>query len=162
MKIFGKSLSEYIQFQKYILIAILVVGGARLALSLAGVPDSAVKWLSITALMAIGTIYYAVRVHTTGFGSYLQLLPLLLIQDFLAQLIIAVGIAIAIFTGTDNIFSIPEYSPSPEAGRTWVHAGTHLIGGTILGAVLAWLVAMLIMFIVKKVSARKGAAEASA
>src|SRR5262245_38206179 len=88
MKIFGKTISEYLSFQKYILIIILIVGLARLFLSLGGVPDSTTKWLSISVVSLIGLVYYAICVHTTGFGSYKQLLPLLFIQSVLAQGII--------------------------------------------------------------------------
>ena len=152
MKIFGKTLSEYIKFQKYILILILIVGVGRLLLSLGGVADSSAKWLSVTAMMIIGTVYYGLRVYGSGFGSYKQLLPLNIIQNLLGELIVATGIAISIFTGKSNIFSAPEYSPSPEAGMTWGHALTHLIGGTIVLGLVGWLLSMLIMFIVRKLS----------
>jgi hypothetical protein len=51
------------------------VGLARLGLSLAGLPNSTTKWLSLTVLTLLGVFYYGVRVHTSGFGSYKQLLP---------------------------------------------------------------------------------------
>src|SRR5215211_6767304 len=110
MKIFGKTISEYLSFQKYILLLIFIVGLARLFLSLRGVPDSTTKWLSISVASLIGIVYYAVRVHTSGFGSYKQLLPLSFIQSVLAQGIVILGIIIAIYTGKDNVFSAPEYS----------------------------------------------------
>jgi hypothetical protein len=65
MKIFGKSLSEYLSFEKGFLILILVVGSARLGLSLAGVPSAAVKFVSLTVLL-LGLIYYSVRVPRRG------------------------------------------------------------------------------------------------
>jgi hypothetical protein len=158
MKIFGKSLSEYIAFQKVILALIVVVGVGRLGLSLAGAPNSAVKWLSISVIMVIGSLYYAVRVYPSGFGSYRHLLPLLVIQDSLAELIVAAGIVIAIFTGKDNIFSAPEYSGGGD-GKTWIHVGAHVLLGTIIAPLVFWLFTALIMWIVKKVShADKGAA----
>ncbi len=76
MPVFGKTLSEYIQFLKPILVLILIVGLARLFLSLAGAPNSTVKWLSLTVVTLLGALYCAIRVHTSGFGSYQQLLPL--------------------------------------------------------------------------------------
>ena len=54
MKIFGRPLSDYIAFAKLFLVLIPVVGIARLALSLAGVPNSMVKWISINAAGWIG------------------------------------------------------------------------------------------------------------
>jgi small basic protein len=152
MKIFGKTLSEYIAFQKIILILIVVVGVARLGLSLAGVPNSTAKWLSITAVMALGSLYYAIRVHTSGFGSYRQLLPLLFIQDLLAQLIIIAGILIAMYTGRDNIFSAPEYSGGGD-GKNWLHVLAHLVLGGVIAPVLFWGICSLIMWMTKKATA---------
>src|SRR5438128_10908263 len=122
MTIFGKTLSQYLNFQKYILLLILAVGLGRLILSLAGLPNSATKWLSISVVALIGLVYYAIRVHTTGFGSYKQLLPLIFIQSVVSQAIVIAGIVIAISTHKDNVFSAPEFSGGTD-GKTWLHAG---------------------------------------
>jgi hypothetical protein len=66
------------------------------AISLAGVPNSTVKWLSVTAVALLGLVYYAIRDHTTGFGSYKQLLPLSTIQNLLTHVLIASAIVVAI------------------------------------------------------------------
>jgi hypothetical protein len=153
MIIFGKQLSEYISFQKIILGLILVVGLARLGLSLAGIENAAVKWLSISAALLVGLVYCAVRVYTTGFGSYKQLLPLYFLQSALAQVIVALGIVIAIFSGQDNIFSAPEYSGGGD-GKTWLHVAAHLVLGTIISPLIFWLVGSIIMFITKKIAPR--------
>jgi len=153
---FGKKLSEYVSFAKPILFLILVVGIARLALSLAGVQNSAVKWLSISATLFIGLVYFSIRVYTTGFGSYKQLLPLLFLQSVVSQAIIIVGIVIAIETHKDNIFSAPEYSGGGD-GKTWLHVAAHLVLGTTVGPLLAWLVGSAIMWVTKKVAPKGGA-----
>jgi hypothetical protein len=150
MTVFGKSLSEYVRFQKAFLGLILLVGLARLALSLGGVPNSSAKWLSMSVLGLIGLVYYSIKAYTSGFGSYKQLLPLLGIQSVLANSISALGVAVAIFTGKDNIFSAPEYSGGGD-GKTWFHVGAHIVGGMILFPLVAWLVGSLIMFVTKKV-----------
>jgi len=85
MIFFGKRLSEYVAFAKPFLGLILVVGIARLALSLDGVPNSTAKWISMTAVMWIGVLYYAIRVHTSGFGSYKHLLPICVLQSLAAR-----------------------------------------------------------------------------
>lgn len=157
MTIFGKPLSEYVAFAKVFLLLIAIVGITRLALSLAGVENATVKWLSISVVSLVGLVYYAIRVHTTGFGSYKQLLALIVIQSIVAQAIIIAGIVIAIFTGRDNIFSAPEYSGGGD-GKTWLHAGAHLLFGVIAGSLLAWLIGSLIMFVTKKAFARDTAA----
>ena len=81
MTIFGKPLSEYVSFAKVFIVLIAVVGIARLGLSLAGVDNASVKWLSISIVTLVGLVYYSIRVHTTGFGSYKQLLVLIFIHE---------------------------------------------------------------------------------
>jgi hypothetical protein len=151
MKIFGRSLSEYVAFSKWILVLIAVVGAGRLVLSLAGLPNSEVKWLSVTVAGLLGIVYFAVRVPINGFGGYKQLLPLMVLQGALANLIVVGGILLAMATGTDNIYSAPEYSGGTD-GKTWGHAGAHLVLGIVVGPLIAWLVAAGLMFIVRKIA----------
>ena len=150
MKIFGKSLSEYVSFEKVFLVLILVVGFARLGLSLAGVPNATVKFVSLTVLLLLGLIYYSVRVHTSGFGSYKQLLPVLALMVILDNLIVVSGILLAMGTGKDNIFSAPEYSGGGN-GKTWGHVSGHLIA-MVVGPLVLWGIGSLIMLLTKKVT----------
>ena len=53
-------------------------------------PVEGSTWLSITVVGWAGVLYYGVAVHTRGFGSYRQLLPLLIFQNVLAQSIAGV------------------------------------------------------------------------
>jgi hypothetical protein len=51
---FGKGLSQYLAFQKAFLVLTAAVGLARLALSLGGLPDATVAWLSMNASRRVG------------------------------------------------------------------------------------------------------------
>jgi len=150
--IFGKRFSEYVRFQQVILGLILVVGLAKLAMTLAGMPNSTTKWLSLTVLTLVGVFYYGVRVHTSGFGSYKQLLPLTFNQNVLAHAIVIVGIVIGIVTGHDNVFTAPEYSGGGD-GKTWGHVGAHVLVGMIVATLLGWLVASIVMWVTRRVPA---------
>ena len=161
MKIFGKSISEYFAFQTPIVILILVVGLGRLGLSLAGLPTSTVRWLSLTALSLVGIIYCAVKVPRTGFGTYKHLLPLFVVQAATANIIIAGGIALATITGKENIYSLPDYS-GPMAQSPWLHAGAHLLDGFVVGPLIGWLIGSAIMFFVKKASPAQSTRPAAA
>lgn len=155
MTVFGKKLSEYLRFQWWILALLLVVGLARLALSLGGAPKDTAKWLSVTAVMVLGLLYYSIRLHTSGFGGARHLLVLLLIQQAVAQAVIILGIAIAVTTGQDNIFSIPEYAP-PAGGveaRTWAHALGHLVVGVFALSLIGWLIGSGILALTRKAMA---------
>jgi small basic protein len=160
MTIFGKTISQYLSFQKYMLLLILVVGLARLFLSLGGVPDSTTKWLSISVVALIGIFYYGIRVHTTGFGSYKQLLPLNFFQSVVAQGIVIAGIVIAIYMNKDNVFSAPEYSGGSD-GKNWLHVLAHLIVALIVGPLFGWLIGSIVLFITKKVAPQGEAKRAS-
>ena len=151
MTIFGKRLNEYFQFCKPVLGLILVVGIARLALSLGGVSNSTARWLSITAVIWLAVLYYAIRVHTSGFGSYKQLLPICVLMSLTAQAIVVPGIILAIYTATDNIYSVPEYAFGSD-GKTWLHVGAHLVFGTTIAPLINWLVGCVIMFATKKLA----------
>jgi hypothetical protein len=150
--IFGKPLSEYVRFQRVILALILVVGLARLVLSLAGVSNDVVKFFSMTVIGIAGVFYYGIRVPTTGFGGYKHLLPLLFIQNVLANAIAIVGILIARFSQHPNVFTAPEFGGATRA--RW-HILGHVGIGMILAPLVLWLVAALVMWVTKKVSGGK-------
>ena len=160
MVIFGKRLSEYVAFCRVFLVLIFVIGIARLALSLGGVPNSTARWLSMTATVWIAVIYYSVRVHTSGFGSYKQLLPICVLQSLTAQVIIVPAIVLAIFTGHDNIFSAPEFSFGAD-GKTWFHVAAHLFIGTTIGSLVGWLVGCLVTLATKKLVTKGKDAQAT-
>jgi hypothetical protein len=153
MTVFGKKLSEYVAFQKTFLIVIAAVGIVRLVLSLAGVSDAATRWLSMTVVAIVATVYYGITVHTKGFGSYRQLLPLLVIQSVLAAVITIVGIVIAAVTGRPNIFTADEYGGTLSPA---MHIGGHVLGGIVVGPLIGWAIASVVMLITKKVKPGPG------
>ena len=156
---FGKRISEYLRFQKVWLALIAAVGLARLGLSLAGLPDRTVMFLSMTAVGWAAVIYYGVAVHTKGFGSYKQLLPLMIFQVVLVQAIAVAGILLAI-AGFPNIYAAPEYSGPPFArsANQWSHALAHLTIGMVAPVLLWWGVGSLVLLITKRVARRPAVA----
>jgi hypothetical protein len=156
---FGKRISQYLAFQKVWLALIAGVGLARLGLSLAGLPDRTVMFLSMTVVGWAAAVYYGVAVHTKGFGSYKQLLPLMLFQVVLVQAIAVAGILVAI-AGFPNIYAAPEYSGPPFARspNQWNHALAHLTIGIVVPVLLWWGVASLVLLITKKVARRPAVA----
>jgi hypothetical protein len=152
MTVFGKSLIEYISFVKWFCLLILVVGLTRLSLSLRGIPNADTKWISMSAVLTLGVIYYAVRIHTSGFGSYKQLLPVIVIPNAVTHLVSITGIIFGIVTGKDNVFTAPEYSFG--SGSTWGHVGAHLMIGMTIGALVNWLIGCVFLFLTKKIVRR--------
>lgn len=145
---FGKTFADYVRFQRWILILIVLVFAVRLATSLAGVPLAQGKWISINLVLLLGIVYCAIAVHIRGFGAYKQLLALLAIQVLFAHVLIASGIALAIVTGVDNIFTAPEFFGGAD-GKTWGHALLHLLAWSVL-ALFAWLIGSPILLATRK------------
>lgn len=148
---FGKSVGQYLSFQKLFLVAIVVVFLVRLALSLAGMPNATTKWVSVTVVLLLGVFYYGVAVHTRGFGSYKQLYPLLLFQSLLGEGLVALAIVLGIVTGQDNIYTAPEYSGGGE-GKTWLHVFAHLVVAAVILPLVSWAISSLVLLVTKKVA----------
>ena len=151
---FGKRVSEYLDFQKVFLILVAVVGLLRLALSLTGAPNTTTRWLSMNVVSWAACLYYGVAVHTRGFGSYRQLLPLGFFQILVQQVIAVAGIVLDM-AGYANVFASPEFTfgsaPVP-------HLLSHLTIGLVVPSLLFWGVSSLVLFFTKKLSRRPAVA----
>ena len=150
---FGKTVNQYLAFQKVVLALIVLAWLVRLALSLGGTPNATAKWISVTTVMLIGIVFYGVAVHTRGFGSYKQLYPLVLFQSLLGEGLVAVAIVLAIFTGRDNIYTAPEYSGGGD-GKNWVHVVAHLVVAAVILPLISWAIASLVLLVTKKAAPR--------
>jgi 23S rRNA (uracil1939-C5)-methyltransferase len=162
--VFGKKVKEYVRFERWILILIVVVFALRLGLSLAGVSNkengfgrlaSGPEWVSINLVLLVGILYCAIAVQTTGFGTYKHLFPLLLIQTTIAHGLIGMGIILGIVTGHNNIFTAPEHCGVCGAdGLRWGHALGHIVLEPPLVSLISWLPASAILFVTRKVGPR--------
>ncbi len=152
---FGKNLSQYLRFQEVILIAIAAVGLLRLGLSLAGLPNATVAWLSMNVVAWAGALYYGVAVERRGFGGYKEILPLAFHQMVVQQSIAVLGIMAAI-AGFPNVYAAPEYSMGVQS--QWVHALAHLTIGIAAPTLLMWGVGSLVLAVTKRVARREAVA----
>ncbi len=150
---FGKTVAQYLRFQRVILALIVLAWLVRLTLSLAGVPNASAKWISVTAILLAGVLYYGVAVYRKGFGSYKQLYPLMLFQSVVGEGLVALAVALAIVTSRDNIYTAPEYSGGGD-GKTWLHVVAHLVLGVVILPLVSWAVGSLVMLVTRKVAPR--------
>jgi hypothetical protein len=149
---FGKSLADTLRFQEKALAAVAVVGLLRLALPLAGVPNAAVAWLSMSVVAWAGALYYGFAAERSGFGDYRHLLPLALHTMVVQQSIAVLGIMLAI-AGFPNVFGAPEYSMGVRS--QWVHALSHLTIGIVVPTLLMWAAASLVLAVTRRVGRRE-------
>lgn len=155
---FGKRLSEYVSVAKPVLAAIAVVWALRLGLSLAGVPLSVGRFASVTTVVMLGALYYGWTVQRSGFGSYRHVYALCLLQGLFSQTLIALAIVLAMATGQDNIYTVPEYYPSsrggtpfPTDGKNIGHALAHVVlAGGIFLPLVTWAMGSLALLVARK------------
>ena len=157
---FGKPLSAYVAFQKPVLLLITAVWLLRLVLSMAGVPVSGAKFVSVTGVLVLAALYYGWAVGQKGFGSFKQLYGLNLIQGIFSQALIALAIVLAMVIGQDNIYTIPEFYPPsagndpmglPPDGKNFGHAIAHVVvAGAIAFPIIGWLLGSVVHLATRK------------
>lgn len=156
---FGKPLAYYLKLQAPALIAIFVVFLVRLVMSMAGVPASAGKIMSLTFVLILALPYYALLAKREGLG-FRHVFAMCLIQGLFSQTLVALAIVLGIVTGQDNIYTIPEFYPGangegpfPADGKNWMHAGAHVIfAGALALPIFGWLVSSLLLVIARRVN----------
>lgn len=97
------------------------IGVLRFLLTIAGLPDSVVKYFSMTAVIVAGVLYFSVATTTHKdrlYASYFLTLPYLLIE------VAALGYTWA--TGHQTIFHSTDYSFGFSIAQ---HTLGHLVGG---------------------------------
>jgi hypothetical protein len=122
--------------------AILLVGAVRFALSVSGVPDATVKYVSMSAVIIVGMVYFALTCKTWKErmkAAYLLILPYMLVEGA------ALGYTVA--TGNRTIFHAAEYS----FGMTpfWHFIG-HLVGGVTWEPLGVFVVMQVIGFVASR------------
>src|SRR5437773_12158896 len=106
---------------KAFIVAIAVMGIVRFILDANGVPKDVVKYFSMSAIMVIGSLYFAIAAATHNEGlkaSYLLVLPYMTVE------VLALSCTWA--TGRETIFHAAEYSMGTSIA---VHCGGDLIAG---------------------------------
>jgi len=159
---FGRTLAEYVRFQKPVFVLIAVVWALRLALSLAGVSIALAQLVSITGVLLATVFYYPWALQRSGFGSFKQLYALCLIQGVFSQTLVALAIVLAIVTGQDNIYTVPEFyppsqggSPFPVDGKNFAHAVAHIVlAGAIVIPTVTWILGSIVLAVMRRTSPR--------
>src|SRR5215471_8285570 len=124
---------------KLFMAAIAVMGMIRFVLTMAGLPNSVVRFASMTVIMIAGMLYFGV-VSTTHKerlkAAYLLVLPYMIVE------VLALGFSWA--TGRQTIFHAQEYSFGMGIAA---HTIGHLIGGLTWEPLSMFLVMELVWLI---------------
>ena len=127
---------------KLFIAAILVVGMIRFALSVSGVPDTTVKYVSMTVVIAVGMVYFAVTCKTWKQrmkAAYLLILPYMVVEAF--------ALGYTLVTRKPTIFHAPQYSFGTTPG---LHFIGHVIGGVTWEPLSLFVVMQVIGFVASR------------
>ncbi len=132
MKLFDKPFNEYLREARVGIGLLLLVALVRFLLQpLFQIPyDQGTNWVSLTLLLPITMLIYAVAVARRG-GTFRDLLVLAALFAFSAMLFVILGIAIDDFGGIDT------YYTGPQESNTWSHMFAHVVEGVIF-TLLLW------------------------
>ena len=124
---------------KFFIAAIAAMGVIRFLLTIAGVPNSVVKFASMTAIITVGMLYFAVVTETHKEplkAAYLLILPYMIIE------VLALGYTWA--SGRQTIFHAQEYSFGVGIRA---HTIGHLIGGLTWEPLSLFVIMEIVWFI---------------
>src|SRR5437867_1401207 len=124
---------------KLFMAAIAVMGALRFLLTIAGVPNTVVKFASMTVIIMVGMIYFGAVLPTHKErlkAAYLLILPYMIVE------VLALGYTWA--SGRQTIFHAQEYSFGVGIGA---HTIGHLIGGLTWEPLSLFVVMEIVWFV---------------
>ena len=131
------------------ILAILAVGIIRFILSVAGFPNTGVKFASMSIVILLALIYFALTTATHKErlqASFLLVLPYMVIE--------VAALAYSWFSGHQTIFHADEYDFDVSLGR---HLIGHFIGGltwepliVFIMMEIAWLISIPVSAVLRR------------
>lgn len=127
MTVFGKRLGEYAKFARAGMIVIVLVGLARFAVGLSGVPyDRATHLVSMTITTTLLAVVYGTRVAACRFGGYRHLLPVVVMLALAMYGFIIAAILVEGLGGFHGYFHAPGHGLQPHGMDLRTHIGGQL------------------------------------
>jgi len=151
MNMCGRSLRDHIRLLAPLFGFITLVWALRWGLDAAGAPHGLVRALSVTGATSIALLIAVWRIHTTGFGSYPNVVLASLLLVVYEQIVIVIAIVFSVITSKENVFTEPEFSiPGLDpyhlkhiAGHLTFGIGAGMLFGAATGCLLLWLLRSL-------------------
>ena len=157
MKVNGYGIRAHFRLLAPLLALLAVAWGLRLGLSACGSPHWCSRVVSVTGATAGCVLLAAVFIHFRRFGGYANVVVSSLLLNLWAQLLIIGAIVFAVATGTENVYTAPEFQ-LPQFAQPYVdpyhlrHIYGHLtfgiglgtLSGAAVGCLMLWLLRALL------------------
>jgi hypothetical protein len=143
---------EHVRLLLPLLAFVTAVWLLRLLLAAAGASLSVSRVFSVTTASAMAVFLAVLLIHFHGFGGYTNVVTTSLLLNAWSQILIVVAILFAVATGTENIYTLPEFSVPGDDPLHLRHIFGHLtfiLGlGTLFGAgvgcLMLWFLRLMV------------------
>jgi len=127
---------------------VLVTGvwSLRLIFSASGLPFALVRLVSVTVATTVSVLLSVILIHARRFGGYASVVVASLLINLWAQILIILSIMFGIFTGSENIYSEPEFR---VGSNQWAHIHGHLTFGIAIGTLVGAGVGCLLLWLLR-------------
>jgi len=152
MRVGGHRMREHVRLLLPLLAFLLVVWLLRLLLAAAGASLSVSRVFSVTTASAVAVFLAVLLIHFHGFGGYTNVVTTSLLLNAWSQILIVIAILFAVATGTENVYTLPEFSVPGDDPMHLRHIFGHLtfmMGlGTLFGAgvgcLMLWFLRLMV------------------
>jgi hypothetical protein len=151
MKVGGHRLREHIKLLLPLFGFITLVWALRILLDELASVHSLVRVLSVTGASSVAILFAVVLIYVRGFGSYPNVVIASLLLVGWGQGLIIAAIVFSVLTGTENIFTAPEFSIPHDDPHHVRHIIGHLTFGIGGGVLIGSAFGCLILWMLKKV-----------
>jgi len=151
MKIAGWRIRDHLRLLLPAFALILLVWLIRYFLGTVDAPDWILHLFSVTGASAGAIVLAAFLIHLRRFGSYANVVAASLLLNAFAQILIAVAIALAVVTRTENIYTAPEFSMPGDDLLHTRHIYGHLTFGIAIGTLAGAAVGSLLLWLLRKI-----------
>ena len=147
MKINGFRLRDHLRLLAPLFGLIAAVWALRLVLAAIGASRWVLSMCSVSVAGPVALLLAVLLIHTRHFGSYTNVVASAFLLAFCQQGLIIAAIAFATLTGTQNVYSAPEFSFGLTPLR---HILSHLTFGIGLGTLSGSAMGCLLLWMLRK------------
>lgn len=145
MKIGKHGLRDHMRLLAPLFGLIAGVWALRLILAAANSPHWIIRVTSVTTAVAVAVLLAVLLIHYKRYGGYASVVVAALLLNTWAQVLIVAALLFSYATGSQNIYSAPEYSLPGDELSHLKHVYAHLTFGVGIGALVGAVFGCLLL-----------------
>lgn len=152
MRIVGQRLRDHFRLLAPLFVLLTTIWVLRLLCAALNLPSWSLRVFSVTVTTSLSVMLAVLLIHVRRFGGYTNVVLSSLLIHVWASGLIILAIVFSVLTGTENVFTRPEYSIGGDDPLHLRHIYGHLtfgigwgtLSGSAVGCLLLWLLRLLV------------------